>query len=780
MMLRRLVPVLLTVAVVASAVAALVVRPAGGAPQRTADYVVVAGVAGLRWEDVSPQTTPTLWRMAERGSIGSLSVRSGRQPTCPVDGWLTLGAGNYAAWDGEPVTGDCAAPQVTVEQPDGIGANLPGQQAVVRYNKERQPWGAIPGALAESVRCTVAVGPGAAIAAARPFGRVDRYAATLPANPAELLASCVLSIVDLGAVTGDDPAVRAAAARRADAALARVLAARPARSLVLVAGISDTDQTSRLHVAVADGPGWSGGWLTSSGTGRDGYVQLIDLAPTALAAVGRPMPERLFLGQAATTSPGRPSDLAAAIAQPADADREAGAQRRVASWFFALLAGFQTLLAIAVLPLLRRARRRAGPVGPVPVSRRVVAVVEVLLIAAALAIPAALVADAVPWWRSDHGGLYFGLVTVLVLGLATAAVRLAKIYARTLGPMGSVAGLAALVVGVDVVTGARLQLNGVAGYSALEGGRYAGLGTVGLGVFVAGTLLAAGCLAQQVRRSWRPAIVVLVGGIGLVVIGSPYLGADSVGAVALTAGVCIAAAMSTGGWLTLGRLAWATLAGLAVTIGFAVLDMRRPDGQRGSLGRFLGAVADGTSGLTVHRSGTANMDALFGSPLTVLALVGAVLVWFALLRPWGGLKRLFGIYPAIRAGMAGIAVAALIGGLLGGSALDVAGAAAALVVPLAALAALRVLDHAADRTQPSADGAAEIGRLPTEPPTSAPPVPPSGAPSSSDALSSEPSVPSVPSDTSEAAEPSVPDPASGSAGVAPPGSAEPSRSQPGR
>ncbi len=56
-------------------------------------------------------------------------------------------------------------------------------------------------------------------------------------------------------------------------------------------------------------------------------------------------------------------------------------------------------LAVAVLPLLRRARRLAGPHSPAPVSRRVVAVVELLLIAAALAVPAALLADAVPWWR---------------------------------------------------------------------------------------------------------------------------------------------------------------------------------------------------------------------------------------------------------------------------------------------------------------------------------------------------------------------------------------------
>ncbi len=703
-MLRRLIPVLLTAVVVALAVAALAVRPAVSAPEKSADYVIIVGVAGLRWDDVDPKGTPTLWRLAEQGSIGSLSVRSAHQPTCPVDGWLTIGAGNFAGWDGNPGTADgCPAREVLVEQPDGIGANLPDQRSAVSYNREKLPWGAIPGALAESVRCTVAIGPGAAVAAARPFGRVDRYEPDLPAEPADLLAACVLSIVDLGTVAGDDPATRAVAAQHADTALARVLAARPERSLVLVAGVSDTDRSSRLHVAIADGPGWAAGWLTSPTTGRDGYVQLVDLAPTALAALGRPMPQRLFIGQPATLVPDRPADLPRAIAQPADADREARAQQRVASWFFGLLAGLQCLLAVAVVPLLRRARRHAGPSDPGQVPRRVVVTVELLLIAAALAIPAAFLADVVPWWRGEHAGLWFSVVAVLLLGAGTAGVRLARAYRRTLGPMLMTAGLAVLVAGADVLTGARLQLNGVTGYSALEGGRYAGLGTVGLGTFIAGTLLAAGCLAQQVRRSWRPAVVVLFGGFGVLVVGSPYLGADPVGAVALTAGVSIAAAISTGGWLTLGRLAWATVAGLAVTVGFALLDVRRTVEERGSLGRFLGALGDGTSGLIVHRSGVANLEAFVGSPLTVLALAGAVLVWAVLLRPWGGLKRLFGIYPAVRAGMAGIAVASLLGGLFGGSALNVAGAAAALAVPMAALAALRVLDHASDRTRPSAE-----------------------------------------------------------------------------
>ncbi|MGW0506844.1 hypothetical protein [Micromonospora sp. NPDC003241] len=709
-MLRRIAPILLTLVVVALGVTVLAARPESPPPRQSADYVVLVGVAGLRWEDVDAQRTPTLWRMAQDGSIGSLSVRSVYRPTCPVDGWLTLGAGGFAAWGGGPTDGLCPPVDVTVDQPDGIGANLPQQESVVLRNQERLPWGTVPGALSESVRCSVAVGPGAAVAAARPFGRVDRYAPTLPEDPAELLGSCVLSIVDLGTVEGEDEASRSAAARAADAQLARVLAGRPPRSLVIVAGVSDTERPSRLHVAVADGPGWEEGWLTSPSTGRQGYLQLIDLAPTALAALGRPMPDRPFLGRPAESVGGRPADLAAAIAEPADADRESAAQRQVAGGFFTLLAAVQVALALAVLPLLRRARRHAGPYGPKPVSRRVVAVVELLLVAAALAIPAALLAEAVPWWRNVYPAASFAGLTVVLLAAATLLVRLTPGYGTTLGPLGAVAGLTTLAVGLDVVTGARLQLNGVIGYSALEGGRYAGLGTVGLGVFVAGALLTGGWLAQQVRRAWRPMVMVVVGGAAVVVVGSAYLGADSIGAIALTAGVSVAAAISAGGWLTLTRLAWATMAGLAVMVGFAVVDLGRPAADRGSLGRFLAALGDGTGGLTVQRSSASNIDTLLNSPLTVLALAGALLVWFALLQPWGGLMRLFGIYPAIRAAMAGTGVAVGIGGVLSAAALDVAGAAAAVVVPMAALSALRVLDHAADRTRPATDRPSDVIR----------------------------------------------------------------------
>jgi hypothetical protein len=689
-------PLLVVLAVIAS-LAGLAIHPAAVPAPPTVDYVIVAGAAGLRWEDLDPQRTPNLWEEATRGSIGWLSVKSAQRVTCPDDGWLTLGAGNYAAWPPLNPLGSCSFDPPALTQPDQIGADLTDQALAVRENQDRLSFGAVPGALAESVRCTTAFGPGAAVASARPFGRVDKYQPTYSGDNKGLLSSCPISAVDLGTITGSG-ADREAEVEQADATLGRVLADRPDRSLMLIAGISDTDRTTRLHVAIAEGTGWDGGWLTSAGTGRDGYLQLVDLAPTVLSALGKASPEKLFAGRTATIVDGKPATLTDAVQGSHNADERAGAQHAVAEIFFNVLSIVQLLLFVLIVPVMVRARRHAGPTGPALPPLRLVAAFELALIAAALAIPAALLADASPWWRGKHPAWWFGLVTFALVAVGTAAVRFAPRYRRTLWPIGAVAVIGTVVVGLDLLTGAQLQLNGVAGYSAIHGARYAGVGGVGLGVFVSGLLVVSGWAAQWVRKPWRPFVFVLFGGLGVVMVGSPYLGADPIGAIAVTAGVCVAAAISTGGWLTFPRVAWAALAGLAVTIGFAVMDLRRPTLEQGSLGRFLSAIAGGTGGPAVQRAASSNGQTLLESPLTVLAVMGVLMLAFCQFSPWGGLQRVFGLHPALRAAGAGTTVATLIAGALGGSALTVAGAAAAATVPTAVLTALRVLLHAADRT----------------------------------------------------------------------------------
>ncbi|HZM74542.1 MAG TPA: hypothetical protein VFC19_02385 [Candidatus Limnocylindrales bacterium] len=670
--------------------------------QNSADYVIMAGAPGLRWDDVDESTTPALWRLAQRGAIGSLAVRSAHAPTCPADGWVTLGAGNFARRLSGPVPQKCPPLEVGITQPDELGAYLPDQTKVVLAQKQLS-YGAVPGALAESVRCTTAVGSGAAVAAARPFGRVDRFAAVLPEGPEDaktLLSTCILSIVELGTVNANTPEERATQAAAADAVLARLDAQRPERSTIVIAGVSDTGPDGRLHVVAIDGPGWDGGWLTSITTGRrNGYLELIDLAPSALHMLGRAVPKRVIAGAPAAAVEGRPDDLTRAISALGDADRRASASLGMVGWFFTIMALIQILLYAAVIPLLLRSYRHAGPTGPAPPHPALVRAIEIAYIAVALVLPAAILADAVPWWRSDGQGRLFVLVTLVLTALLTALVVRLPWMRRTLLPLGAVSALAALVVCADLLTGASLQLNGVVGYSALQGGRFAGVGIVVMGVLFAGALMAAGWIAHLVPFRYRVSVVAAIGAFVVVLVGSPSLGADAGGAVALTAGVCLAAALSQGGWLTFTRLAWAVLAGFLVTLVFALIDLRRPVEQQGSLGRFLTQFGEGTASLTLNRVGVSNVMVFASSALTLLAIAAAIFAWAVLMRPWGGLKRLFGIYPAVRAAAVGIIVSTLIAGVLGGAALNAAAAAAATVLPLLTLTSLRVLEHAADRTR---------------------------------------------------------------------------------
>jgi hypothetical protein len=328
-------------------------------------------------------------------------------------------------------------------------------------------------------------------------------------------------------------------------------------------------------------------------------------------------------------------------------------------------------------------------------------------------VPAALATDLLPWWRSASPQVVFTLAWLTGLAVFTAVVVVSTRRRHSLDTVAVAAVLSAGVVLVDVAAGGWLQLNGVAGYSAADGDRYTGLGTVGLGAFVAGLFLTAGFTAWRMPRAARAVTMAVLGCVGIVIVGSAYLGGDAAGAVAVTVGVCVAVVMASGSWLTLPRATAAAGAGVALLTCFAAIELSRPAQRRGSLGHFLASVNEGTAGVAVQRVGAANVVAVATSPLTLLALAGAAYVFFVLMHPWGGLKRLFGLYPTLRAAAAGLVTAAVLGGLLNGAGLVVAGAAIATALPLATLAALRTQASADQRTAPGVR-AASAGRTAPE------------------------------------------------------------------
>ena len=269
---------------------------------RTADYVIIAGVAGpALGRRRRRRRTPTLWQAAPstaRSARCRCARRCGR-PARPTAGSrsapATTRAGSAPSRSPRRArrrAGHRAAGRHRREPARPAGRGRDTTRTSCRTARCPARWPSRCAAPSRSARARRS-------RAARPFGRVDRYepdAARRARGP--LLSSCVLSIVDLGTVAGD----RTRAGRRRRHAptplLARVLAARPERSLLIVAG----RRGHRPVVAAARRD------RRRAGLGR----RLADLAehrPRRLPAARRPRPDRA--GRA------RPAAAGEALRRPA-------------------------------------------------------------------------------------------------------------------------------------------------------------------------------------------------------------------------------------------------------------------------------------------------------------------------------------------------------------------------------------------------------------------------------------------------------------------------------
>ncbi len=714
-----------------------------------AERVVVVGVPGLVWSDVDPATTPNLWDMAEQGSIGALSVRAARGTTCLLDGWATLGAGNRARFPG-PDDGLPPVPLPTVPLPEeGPGFPVP-EDAPADDAVEPEPrvdtslsycglqervaavalddpaatvqrtaddegttrFGAEPAALGAEVGCAAVSGRAAALAVAAPDVRLERRV-VLPTEPAELaafLADCPLGLISLDQLTmagrpgvdrtddGTEPQPRAGGLSRIDEAVGRVRAAvaeLPQETLVLVAGISEVnDGRPQLHVGIATGPGYdTSGWLTSASTGRAPYVQLIDLAPTALRALGLDVPASMN-GQPLRATADRPP-LAEAVDELEDLNVAATVHHRNVSTFFWLvvIAGAAVVgLGLLVLGLRGRGTARSGPGGRAPAALRV------LCLAVAALPVATYLAGFVPWEKtgSPLTSLVFAVLGAVV---AVTAIALLGPWQRSrLGPPLAVLAVTLATLVGDVLTGSSLELNGLLGYSAIVAGRFTGYGNLSFGLLSVSALLVTAAVATAAGRRVAPerrrpvvAAVVLTAGVLTVgVIGAPGLGRDFGGVLAALPGFLLLAMLLTGTRVTVVRLISILAAAVLAVGSIAVLDWTGPPGDRSHLGRFVEQVLTGEAWTVVSRKAEANLNILLGSPLAWMlpvALVAAV--W--LLRPGGPLRTVDGVAPAglppadaavLRSGLVTGALSLALGAAVNDSGVALPATAAALLVPL--------------------------------------------------------------------------------------------------
>jgi hypothetical protein len=653
--------------VVLAVLAGHVLLGQGVGAAESAGRVALIGVSGLHWNDVTQADTPNLWELARAGAIGSLSVRTVGNVTCPYDGWLTVSAGSRSA-----VGYGCGAPPMPEAR--GEGAVIPDYRYLIDVAGQRNA-GTLGESLKAAGQCSIAIGPGAALALADRQGAVGRYHdSPLQVTTADL-EQCRMIAMDVDDLirpylTGDrlpkvpdqlSPAERRDALRLADAKAGALLSVLPADTTVLLAGMSDHGSVPHLRVAALREPGAQGRLLGAASTHREDISILPDLTATALAKLGVKAPETVI------GVPLQVGAQGATIDRLRRADATAQTIRSVKGIYFTAVAVLQVLFYLIAFLLLRR-RKGLSPVRLAAVALAAVPVSSYLV-------------NLLPW--SNLVQLIAG-----VLGW-TAAVTVAAFagpWRRSpLGPLAVVAGLTALTLAGDLLTGTTLQLNSIMGYSAEVGARYYGLGNIPFALLATGTLLATTVIAHRWPGRLGVAAIVVLGAFAMV-LGGSGMGSDFGGVIAFVPGIAVTALLVAGKRVSIVKLAAFCVAGGVIVMTFAVLNYLRPPDEQTHLGRFVGQVLSGEAFDVIFRKLQAMLSTLLSPNLMPIVIAAVAFLVYAILRPEqasaGVVPAAFEHSPALRAGLIGTLVSGVIGMLVNDSGAAVLSMALALAVPL--------------------------------------------------------------------------------------------------
>lgn len=691
----HLVLLLLALASVAFAGPA-VADPSTSAP--SGGRVVLLGVPALRWDQVTPQGTPHLWKLAGQGSTAALSVRTLGTVACPSDAWLTASAGARAARDG----GACITPPAAIAPGTTV---LPGYAENRRKNIEgrfQAPVGLLGETVHHAGKCTAAAGPGAALAVADASGRLDHYAEVPAALTGDLLTRCEVTAVDLDRLlfAPYDPGSLKIIDDQVGAVLARLAPGTTVLAAGLTDGTGEITPTPRMRVLIAAGPGFPAGRnLISDSTRRDGTVITPDLTATTLAAVGLTVPDEA-IGRVLRPGGHRDGNLDDAVRSLAGQDVGAQTYRVVLPRFFLGLVIAQVLFFAAAGLILRRRRGR----------RRVLSVTRfVALLSAAVPVSTYLV-NLFAWQDTGSPTLYL-LGGIAVADALIVLIAVAGPWRRTLLGSGTVvATVTALTIGFDLLTGTRLQVYSLMGYSPLVGGRYYGLGNIAFAVFATSVILASVGAAQWLLnrgydRRYAVATVVSLCVIAMALDGAPMWGADFGGVIAIVPGLAITALMVAQKKVSFVRLAAFCVVGGVLVLSIAYLDYLRPVASQTHLGRFFGELLQGHAGPTVERKFIAMVKTIKNPTLFPIVLVGLAVLVTALRRPdkvrAGALDLVFGRAPLLRAGLMGALATAVVGFLVNDSGIAVLALALVVAIPVTVIAGIRALQLAETEPLPT-------------------------------------------------------------------------------
>jgi hypothetical protein len=615
---------------------AAVTEPPGLSPIAT-DRVVVVGVTGR------PQLTATdrevLGAHLDDAQVGTISIRTRYVAgNCAAAGWTTLGAGRRTGVDGR------CDPQVS----GGRVLDWPARTAASAARNGDARLGTLAGSVPG---CVAAVGPGAALAAARPDGSVADYRTAAEFAAAELATSCPITLVD---------------AAEASEAIIRTLANTDGVTLI-VAGIGPAPGSAdrSLQVVYRLGAAFPG-WLTSASTRREGIVTLTDLTRT-LIDFGRADP-------GAEPLPVDGSPLAADPAQltldgiSSKIDAVAALSDAVPIIYRTLgIAGIVLLGVTAACLLVRRLRP-----------------VRMILTVGCVVSAAMMLTGAVPWPVSRAPAVLASLaIATWASILAAVAVGLGRL---TRAPAAIVAaGLTVAAFTVDAALGAPMQAGSLLNSRPIYGLRWYGFGNSTFAAYATAGLVLAGYVAHRLlaaghRRAALTAVAAI--GFGIVAVqGWPSMGADFGGVLTLTPAVLWLLLILSGVRLRgarLGVLAGSAVLAVALISG---LDWSRGPDRRTHLGNFVQRILDGDAPDVISRKAVASAETI-ASPFGIGAIAVGAAAWVVLFRLVA--PAIAPRFSTVRPVLVAVLIIAVGGTLLNDAGIGVwAAVTAALVFPMA-------------------------------------------------------------------------------------------------
>jgi len=398
----------------------------------------------------------------------------------------------------------------------------------------------------------------------------------------------------------------------------------PAGSSPLVMGSGNMKQLRGTSGAVRG--------LTSATTGRPGLVSNADLLPTVLEFLGRPIPADV---------PGNPIRVEGA--EPTELhDLYAGYRRVVTPVGLAILGLALGALAVGMAILLGA----WSPSGAVGRGLAILAIFAVSLHVAML--PGS-------WLPTYSWPLVLETLGLTAVGLTVVVVWSAEGLRYPHRAAVVVAGAGALLVLVDWLLGWRSLLTPLLGGSALEGGRFYGLGNSYAGLLLAGAVLLAALL-----RPWD-GVAVLAG--AALFAGSPWTGADLGGGVTLFVAAAIWWALAVRGRVRL--LEVVVVVGTAVLGAVVLVALHGLVAEPSHVTRAVqgaGGVA-GVAGTFWDRL-RLNLEVTARTPVVWPALAGVVVATVAAWRRWSGIALAFRGQPSWRPAVLTLGLSAVAGYLL--------------------------------------------------------------------------------------------------------------------